>query len=140
MNNVLPGLGRTIWHSFRGHEREFMSHLFMFSHVRDPITRAISSYFELHRRNETDLMKNRMIGMDSFRFMLAMIMNRQDCFLANQSKLQKMKRYSIGEIYFNMHIMPQMYFLTEAKNPWKPWPVNYVGNMSELTYVPKNPS
>eukprot|EP00483_Globobulimina_turgida_P011003 UN11024 len=29
--------------------------------------------------------------------------------------------------------MPQMYFLTEHGNPWKPWPVNYVGNMSELS-------
>ena len=90
MNNILPGLGRTIWHSFRTHEREFMSHLFMFSHVRDPISRTISSYFELHRRNESDLIKNHMIGMDSFRFMLAMMMNRMDCMrIANINIINK---------------------------------------------------
>ena len=134
MNAILPGLSRTTWHSYKGHLREFMSNLFMFSHVRDPITRTISSYFELHRRNETDLMNNRMIGMDSFRFLLAMMKNRMDCSLANKDKLRKMRDYTIGNIYFNMHIMPQMYFLTEAANPWRPWPVNYVGNMSELRF------
>ncbi len=122
MNNILPGIGRTIWYSYRNHIREFMSHLFMFGHLRDPITRTISSYFELHRRNETDLIKNHMIGMDIFRYLLSMMENRMDCSLTN----------TLGDIYFNMHLMPQMYFLTEASNPWKIWPVNYVGNMSEL--------
>eukprot|EP00484_Ammonia_sp_Unknown_P023086 CAMPEP_0197040368 /NCGR_PEP_ID=MMETSP1384-20130603/17088_1 /TAXON_ID=29189 /ORGANISM="Ammonia sp." /LENGTH=538 /DNA_ID=CAMNT_0042471111 /DNA_START=21 /DNA_END=1637 /DNA_ORIENTATION=- len=133
MNNVLPGLGRTIWHNYRGHLREFMTSLFMFSFIRDPVTRAISSYFELHRRNETDICKNNMAGVDSFRFMSTMMNNRMDCSLANKNKYAKMKDLTVGEIYFNMHIMPQMYFLTEGQNPWKPWPVNYVGNMTELT-------
>ena len=91
-----------------------MSHLFMFTNIRDPISRTISAYFELHRRNKTDSMRNDMIGMDSFRFMLAVIMNRMDCKMANKNKYQKMRDYAIGEIYFNMHIWPQMTFLTQA--------------------------
>mmetsp|Transcript_36769 Transcript_36769/g.60551 ORF Transcript_36769/g.60551 Transcript_36769/m.60551 type:complete len:225 (+) Transcript_36769:3-677(+) len=48
-----------------------------------------------------------------------------------------MHEETIGDIYFNMHIMPQMYFLTEHGNPWRWWPVNFVGNMTELTNITK---
>merc|ERR1711931_477498 len=109
-----------------------MSHLFMFSHIRDPIARAISSFFELRRRNETEVVRNRLTGIDSFRFMLRSMRNRMDCSLANKTAAQKMEDNAIGDIYFNMHVMPQMYFLTEHGNPWRPWPVNFVGNLSEI--------
>eukprot|EP01083_Nonionella_stella_P242649 846222_1 len=131
MNNVLPGQSRITWNKYRGHLRQFMSHLFMFSHVRDPITRAISSHFELHRRNVTQV-SNNLSGIESFRYMLQVIQSRMHCALANKTKEEKMTDNTIGSIYFNMHIMPQMYFLTEHGNPWKSWPVNYVGNMTEL--------
>ena len=133
MNQILPGQSRLIWHKYMGHLREFMSHLFMFSHIRDPITRAISSYFELHRRNESKIVNNNMIGIDSFRYLLSTMKNIMDCSLANKTtKYSKMKNNYIGDIFFNMHIMPQMYFLTEHGNPWKSWPINYIGNMSDL--------
>ena len=132
MNNVLPGQSRTTWKKYRGHTREFMSHLFMFSHIRDPITRAMSSYFELHRRKLTEISRNDLVGIDSFRYMLQMMKDRMDCSLSNKTKHEKMKDNNIGVIYFNMHIAPQMYFLTEHGNPWKSWPMNYVGNTSEI--------
>ncbi len=84
MNNILLGLGRTIWHSY---------------HLRDPITRAIASYFELHRRNETELVKNDMTAMNSFRYLLSMMENRMDCSLANKDKMSKMRDYTIGDIF-----------------------------------------
>eukprot|EP01084_Bolivina_argentea_P103753 185827_1 len=132
MNAILPGQSRVTWNKYRGHIREFMSHLFMFSHIRDPITRTISGFFELHRRNESEISKNNLIGVDSFRYMLQLMNDRMDCSLSNKTKQEKMSDNIIGATYFNMHIMPQMYFLTEASNPWKLWPVNYIGNMSEL--------
>eukprot|EP01084_Bolivina_argentea_P103754 185828_1 len=133
MNAILPGQSRVTWNKYRGHIREFMSHLFMFSHIRDPITRTISGFFELHRRNESEISKNNLIGVDSFRYMLQLMNDRMDCSLSNKTKQEKMSDNIIGATYFNMHIMPQMYFLTEASNPWKLWPVNYIGNMTELT-------
>jgi len=137
INAILPGLKRTTWHQFRKHIFEFMSHLFVFSHIRDPVSRAISSFFELHRRNETDLRNNHMVGMDSFHFMLSMMEDRMRCAMrndtlwmgaANESRPDDMAT----DIYFNLHIMPQMWFLTAPYNPWRPYPVNYVGNITEI--------
>lgn len=35
-------------------------------------------------------------------------------------------------VWADLHIMPQLFFLTAPSNPWKPYPVNYVGNMTEM--------
>merc|ERR1740123_1141069 len=47
-------------------------------------------------------------------------------------KLEEKQRHegTVERSYWDYHLLPQMWFLTEHGNPGRPWPIDFVGNMS----------
>lgn len=132
MRRLTQGLSRLTWHQYASQFRAFLSDLFVFSFVRDPIDRFLSSHFELRRRNYTILASSQQTGIHSVQWLLKSIKNRLDCALAKDKKNNPGVDINIENIYYNIHILPQMLFLTNHSNPWGFLPINYIGFTTDI--------
>ncbi len=130
MRRLTQGLSRLTWHAFATQFRAYLSDLFVFTFVRNPIDRLLSGHFELRRRNYTILSHSEQTGLHSVKWLLKSMKNRLDCALAKGKK--ETTDMTVEDIYYNIHILPQMLFLTNYSNPWGFLPINYVGFTTDI--------
>lgn len=130
MRRTIRGLDRLTWKKYMEYDqvRAYMTQLFVFSFIRDPVDRLLSAHFEIRRRNYTMVAKSHQTGINSVKYLLKSMKNRLDCALA------KNKNDSISslKIWYNIHLLPQMIYLTNFTSPWGFYPLNYVGYTKDL--------
>ena len=130
MRRLTQGLSRLTWHEFAKQFRAYLTDLFVFSFVRNPVDRLLSGHFELRRRNYTILARSEQTGIHSVKWLLKSMKNRLDCALSKDKK--DIVDIGVEQIYYNIHILPQMLFLTNYSNPWGFLPINYIGWTTDI--------
>ena len=113
-----------------------LSKLFLFSYIRDPLSRFLSGFYEMKLRWNNEVITNEFNFFNYTVFLEENKLHENDTGIQNiEWILSQMKSINIQEndgkiinqekYYWNVHLFPQMYFLNDIR--WITHPLDYIG-------------